>query len=130
MKSDKHRYTHQDCFNIAQSIYGKFMSLDSVVGSESDDTTLRDIITLSTDGVTDNEMGYLKLKLYLLKFVKTKREEQVVELLAKGYSKSEIAKKLRVTRNRITGILRMFTARLKPETRRILLHQDYRRGVI
>jgi DNA-directed RNA polymerase specialized sigma subunit len=130
-KKPKDYYTHEDCFNIASSIYGEILSLDQPVNDEdNEEVTLKDVMGSSRTETFGTQMFLVKLKLFLMEFAETRREEQVIELLAKGLSKGEIAEKFKISQQRVGQIVQRFVKRIPDDARRMFLSYGYRKGVL
>jgi len=57
----------------------------------------------------------VRLKLSLMGLTKTNQERKIIEMLCEGYTKADIAKKLKVSRAYITMAVNAFKRRLTPE---------------
>jgi len=72
--------------------------------------TLEDILASQRAADLINVM-YLKIDLW--NTARTKQEKQIIELLCKGYSRPEVAKKLKITRKRLWYVISKLKKRLE-----------------
>ena len=104
-------------------VFVKPDSLDRLIETEEGTYTLGETVADKSPNVLDmlvkkeaEEREQLVID-FVLQYTKTKREKQIITLLARGLSQIEIANKLGVSKSLICNVLSMFKARCGTEVK-------------